>query len=346
MKESDELYRRYKRARTNSSGDVDKSKVENIASADTLGLDEVEKLYQTYRHERTPDFENSIALVMKVAKEKIESERAVRNVLNFTADTRGNSLKETVTTPQKPATVYDAPGEMVSALANWFVDTFSRKWIGAGAFALVLVAVTAGIVGHFSSVSNLENYDLAVVKIENSNRTTPTSNYDLERISKTISDYLDSSTTSSLGFSSLSNDDRRAFHLGVATVDLQFASLAQNQLKSANFGGDHEYEGTINLVSDIATSIKPKELSFQWGRDTQQVFYAAQLALDTENYLPLTHSLDSFGSRIQNIDMSIYSEAEITVTGKITDYFEKTEFSIEDLRIIRDSARDLKTLRR
>jgi len=367
MSKTDELYQLYRRNRKRDSLES-----ESIESAKPT--EAVDTLYQTYRRERTPDFEDSIARVMQVAREKKEAEAAVYQIVdsataNQVERTTAPINDKTSAASQAAKNVFEAPSAGVSWLSNWLKKPFTQKLPVVGAAALAMLIITAGIVNTLLSPLNPQSYDLAGITVDSGNNATATATYDIATVATRVSQYIEAPAATSLGFAGKTHDSATAFYLGVNTVDLQYAALAKNalQLKQSTvqiaktllqdqdknlisslntLSGNTEYAATRALVGQIAQAVKPNTVSFEWGRDTQQVYYASQLALDTDNAIPLIASINAFNTRARDMDMTQYSKPEVTAVARITAFVDRTTLSLDELRTIRDAARDLKALRR
>jgi len=368
MSELSDLYRRYRISRKRDSKDT--------STADDSALDEVDALYRQYRRDRDPDFEKSISRVMHVAREKIDTENAAAKILDKANELSVTPL-QTDTSPtdlyQKESgrsglftTLFNAPRQLVDALGGLVKTATTNRWTKIALPACAVAVVAVSTIGYIETRQDNHGYDLAFLKsdaIQNSSAGS------LE-IADTLSGYIDASPVVSLGFTNVQDEAHRAFQLGRNSIDLQVATLAEKgalvdlsnrRLSDLLIAGrdatiidgltdlrenpEADYRSTTELLSAVSSSVETSKRWFEWGRDTQSVFYSSQLALDSGTVEPMRKSLKEFENRFQLIGESDFSAPEVSAVRKILSLVNQPEYTTGNYRVIRDSARDLIALR-
>lgn len=366
MHEHNDLYRRYKadrkREQDSAHGTSDRRATDEEFT--DFSSDEISMLYRQYRQQRDPDFEDSIAMVMQVAREKIETETAVRGIVAAAVlpAVAANELTETAS-PQTGLirTVLTAPGRAFDSVKASMAGAGSRKWIHIAVPVAAAAVIAVGVFGYLTPDRNLslqaDSFDLAFVDADDNARA------------ETVSGFLSRSAATSLGFTGVFNDEVKAFYLGVHSVDLQVAVLAKKQaliesaatqlngllaegaevtaqLDSMVINSDVSPVDTFPVLKSLQESQGSLQPWYDWGRDVQSVHYSSQLALDKGVTEPLMESIEGFAEQFQQLDETELSDPEIRIAGEINSLLGQSDFTPDQLRSVRDSAKDIIALRR
>lgn len=364
MLEHNDLYKRYKTDRKREPSD---SYRRSSSDNEPVATDEISMLYRQYRQHREPDFEDSIAMVMKVAREKIETENAVKDIVS--AATISSGVADEAVANQSSQTglltsILTAPGRALDSVKSALTESGSMKWANVAVPVVAATVIAIGVFGYIGTDRNgmLEqggSFDLAFIDSS-----------DLSRAA-TVSEYMSGSDATSLGFTGVVNDKVRAFYVGVHSVDLQVAVLAKKQGLIGNVtdrlqgllveGQNIEVKnGLISLAGNADASagdtlpvlkgLQESQGTFQpwydWGRSVQSVHYSAQLALDKGITGPLEASIEDFTEQFQQLGEAGLSEPEIAISREIISLVGQSDFKADQLRSARNGARDVIALRR
>ena len=365
MNEIDNLYRHFKAGR--------KSDRRETIPRDSAPPDEVDSLYQQYQQNREPDFDKSIALVMSVAKAEVEADRSVAKVMNQVND-RSNAVTQDKQQPEGFfKTLFKTPGRIVNTVDLWLKHsnmTQGNRVVQIARVALPAIAVAAIAIGVFNysgTNQTTSGFDLVFAEPVGNSQ----SEIEAVKVSSMLSGYIDGvSPTTSLAFSGQQNEALRAFTIGTNSIDLQIASLAkekalvdQSSSRIAELLSDNSDEDILNglsrlrimpavdyttasdLMAAVMATMGDSEMWFVWGRSIQSVQYTSQLALDGGPVEPMKRSILDLEKRYGEMGETHLTPAEKIVAGKIAALSAQSDFTAEQYRLLRDSARDLKALR-
>jgi len=228
MTNSNELYRHYKKSRKQDSQganpELQSNRETGIASAD-----EVESLYQAFRQNRDPDFENAIARVMQVAREKIEAEKAINNIMESADVQVAISSDPVVSKPGAFKKLLHLPSRVLDSIATLFSNAGSPYWIRYIIPAVAIMVIVAGVLSYEGLSPDTSDFDLAFVDTGSSTAHTKGVSDSSVEVAVALSQYVDTAAGTHLGFSGGPSNENRAFLLGAASVDLQIATLAEKK---------------------------------------------------------------------------------------------------------------------
>jgi len=369
MTDNNELYRCYKKSRKNDVDNRNRHQQSNL-ELEISTTSEVDKLYQAFRQNREPDFENSIAHLVQLAKENDETEIAIQKILDSAEVQAALSSGQVASKSGALKFLLQLPSRIIGATAALLSKLVSVNWPQVVLPVIAVIAISAGIVTYMSPSRNANDFDLAFVTPDGSTQFTQDKDYDPAQVAIALSQYADATANTSLSFSGGSSVDDRAFLLGVSSIDLQIASMADKRplmsqsidqmseflshekdkpakVKLQALLGDSKssYPETKKIIKEVAELQGSSVNWFGFGRDVQMVYYSSQLALEEGVYGPLTASMTVFVNQFKKMNKSDFTKPELDASTKIFSLNDKENFAIDELRILRDSARDIKAMR-